>query len=81
MKLVTYPRSSPLLIITSIVLATIIALSITRLVFKFGYYASGLAALDYDEQRRREAPIDVQFTNPDANAADANALGPTDPNR
>ncbi|MFQ5700368.1 MAG: hypothetical protein ACE5HU_00810 [Acidobacteriota bacterium] len=68
MKLLKYPRSSPLLIAASILLGLIIALGIAHLVFEFAYYASGLAAAKQEEDRRARSPIDVKFTDPNAPA-------------
>lgn len=67
MKLVTYPKSSPLVIVTSLVIAFIVAAFIAQLVFKFAYFASGLAADNEEERRRAVAPIEVEFQADDPN--------------
>ena len=50
--------------IFAIAAAIVVAVLIVRLVFAFGWYASGLAADKADEGRRQDAPIDVKFADP-----------------
>ena len=54
--------------IFAIAAAIVVAVLIVRLVFAFGWYASGLAADKAEEQKRQSEPIDVKFADPnDAN--------------
>lgn len=73
MRLLKDPKTPLLIRIISLAGAIVVAALIVRLVFAFGYYASGLAAHQEDERRRREAPIPLKFADPNAPAADANA--------
>ena len=50
--------------IFAIAAAIVVAVLIVRLVFAFGWYASGLAADKADEQKRQSEPIDVKFADP-----------------
>ena len=73
MKLLKDPKAPLLIRIISLAGAIVIAALIVRLVFAFGYYASGLAAHQEEERRRRESPIPLRFSDPNA---DANAPPP-----
>ena len=48
----------------AIVIALALAVLIVRTVFTFAWYASGLAADQQEKDKKREAPIDVQFSDP-----------------
>lgn len=85
MRLLKDPKTPLWIRIVSWTVALLVALLITRLVFTFGYYASGLAVLDEYDRRMEKIPIKLEFQDPgdppagDPNAApDPNASG--DPN-
>ncbi len=50
--------------IFAVTVALVVAALIVRLVFAFGWYASGLAADKNDERKRQDQPIDVKFADP-----------------
>ncbi|HET6372738.1 MAG TPA: hypothetical protein VFG76_05495 [Candidatus Polarisedimenticolia bacterium] len=59
------PPRAPLWIrIVSLLGALVVAGYLATLILTFGYYASGLAAYQEDERRRKEAPIPVKFEEP-----------------
>ncbi len=63
------PKTPLLVRVVSLLVALAVGAIIVHLVFTFGYYASGLAALDAEEKRRREAPIPMEFTDPNGPAS------------
>jgi hypothetical protein len=86
MSLVRYPRTSWGIRIVSLLAALVVAAFLVHLVLNFGWYASGLAFEKEEARRRREEPIRLNFSDP--NAADPNAGGTpvpdpnaADPNR
>ncbi len=65
------PPKNPLPVrILALLLALVVALLIARLVFTFGWYASGLAAHKEQEKLRQETPINLQFADPNAGSQD-----------
>ncbi len=80
MSLVQTPRTSWGIRIISLLAALAVAALLLHMVLNFGWYASGLAALKEDEKRRRDAPIRLDFKDPNA-AAQRSPAAPPDPNR
>jgi len=85
MRLLEDPKTPLWIRLVSWAIALLLALLITRLVFTFGYYASGLAVLDEQKRQMKKTPIKLEFEDPGRlpaaypNAApDPNASG--DPN-
>jgi len=81
MRLITAPRTPPFIRLVSWVAALLVTLTIVYLVFKFGYYASGLAAFEQDQKIRSKTPIPLKFADPNAPSdqntrADPNARTP-----
>ena len=74
MRLITTPRTPPLIRLVSWVAALVVAGTILYLVFNFGYFASGLAAWEQDQKIKSKTPIPLQFVDPNAPPA------PPDPN-
>jgi len=78
MRLLKDPKTPLWIRLVSWAVAIIVALLIVRLVFTFGYYASGLAVLDAQKKQREKTPIKLEFpesgtgTPVDPNAADPN---------
>lgn len=73
MSLITTPRAPLWIRIVAWIGALIVGGGIVYLVFNFGYYASGLAVVKQQEKLRRETPIQMEFSDP-------NAQPPADPN-
>jgi hypothetical protein len=71
MSLVQYPRTPWWIRIVSLVGALTVAAMIVYLVFTFGWYASGLAALKEERTQREKTPIRLDFKDPNV---------PADPN-
>ena len=77
MSLIEAPRAPWIIRIAAWVGALLIGAGIVYLVFNFGYYASGLAALKEQEKLRKETPIRMEFADPNARpAVDPNAPPP-----
>ena len=57
MRLLKDPKTPLWIRLVSWAVAIIVALLIVRLVFTFGYYASGLAVLDAQKKQREKTPI------------------------
>lgn len=74
--LIRAPRTPPIVRIASLIVALAVGGVIVWLVFTFGYYASGLAALKEHQRRQRETPIPATFADPNAPPA----ARPPDPN-
>ncbi len=74
--LIRLPRTPPIVRIVSLLAALILAALIVRLVFAFGWYASGLAAYKEQERRRSAAPIPVLFEDPNEAAAPQDGAAP-----
>lgn len=55
---------STLIRVVSVIGAVIVASLILRYVLIFAYYASGLAVDHMEEKRKREAPIPIEFSDP-----------------
>ena len=75
MRLITAPRTPPTILVLSWVAALLVTGTIVYLVFKFGYYASGLAAFEQDQKIRSKTPIPLSFADPNA-PPDPNAKRP-----
>ena len=84
MKLIRAPGAPILVRIVSWILALAVGGAIVWLVFNFGYYASGLAALKEDQRRREQTPIPLSFGDPNSpppqQPAPADTNAPGDPN-
>lgn len=70
MAIVKYQRAPLWVRILALAGGLLVALLIARMVFLFGYVASGLAALDQEQKEKKDRPIAIQFT--DANSVDPN---------
>ena len=81
MRLVQNPRTSWGIRILSLLAALAVAALLLHLVLNFGWYASGLAFEKEEERRRKEAPIRLDFSDPNAASADPNAPDPNAPAR
>ncbi len=69
-------QKSPLWIrIVALAGALVLAILIARMVFMFGYVASGLASLEREQKEKRDRPIAIQFADPNVPAP-----GNADPN-
>lgn len=77
--LIRTPRTPVVVRILSLIAALVIAAVIVRLVFAFGWYASGLAAYKDEERRRREGPISVVFDDPNRASPPAGGAAPQRP--
>lgn len=71
MSLIKPPRTPLPIRIIALLAALVVALLIARLVFTFGWYASGLASHQQQERLREETPIDLQFADPNAGSQDS----------
>jgi len=67
MQVMKTPPAPVAIRVVSWILALLTAGSIVWLVFNFGYYASGLAAVKQDERTRRQTPIRTEFADPNKN--------------
>lgn len=66
MAILKYPRAPLWIQVLALAGGLLLALLIARMVFLFGYVASGLAAYDQEQKEKQDRPIAIQFSDPNA---------------